>query len=153
MWHIIVLYHWVDLWQVKECTSALLRFAKKTNIPVLLVGSITFCEPYCIRIIFLSWSRDCNVVIFILNADRSCDQNRGHSWTSCAGAYCGCSFIYGSWYLIHSSAFFSMLIEKELYFMVFKIYLDDSFPYALLVWYTWYWKFIYWSHMVVITYL
>ncbi|XP_048233666.1 DNA repair protein RadA [Ricinus communis] len=27
--------------QVKECTSALLRFAKKTNIPVLLVGHVT----------------------------------------------------------------------------------------------------------------
>lgn len=25
------------LWQVKECTSALLLFAKKTNIPVFLV--------------------------------------------------------------------------------------------------------------------
>ncbi|KAJ4718067.1 DNA repair RadA [Melia azedarach] len=29
------------LMQVKECTSALLRFAKKTNIPVLLVGHVT----------------------------------------------------------------------------------------------------------------
>lgn len=27
--------------QVKECTSALLRFAKKTNIPVLLIGHVT----------------------------------------------------------------------------------------------------------------
>ncbi|XP_017979390.1 PREDICTED: DNA repair protein RadA [Theobroma cacao] len=27
--------------QVRECTSALLRFAKKTNIPVLLVGHVT----------------------------------------------------------------------------------------------------------------
>lgn len=27
--------------QVKECTSALLRFAKKTNIPVLLAGHVT----------------------------------------------------------------------------------------------------------------
>ncbi|KAH9714198.1 RECA 2 domain-containing protein [Citrus sinensis] len=29
------------LMQVKECTSALLRFAKKTNIPVLLAGHVT----------------------------------------------------------------------------------------------------------------
>ncbi|PON81087.1 DNA repair protein RadA [Trema orientale] len=29
------------LTQVKECTSALLRFAKKTNIPVLLIGHVT----------------------------------------------------------------------------------------------------------------
>ncbi|GMY34390.1 dna repair protein rada [Fagus crenata] len=27
--------------QVKECTSALLRFAKKTNIPILLIGHLT----------------------------------------------------------------------------------------------------------------
>ncbi|KAM1493039.1 hypothetical protein FF1_024884 [Malus domestica] len=27
--------------QVKECTSALLRFAKKTNVPVLLIGHVT----------------------------------------------------------------------------------------------------------------
>ncbi|XP_050285948.1 uncharacterized protein LOC126725329 [Quercus robur] len=27
--------------QVKECTSALLRFAKKTNIPILLIGHVT----------------------------------------------------------------------------------------------------------------
>ncbi|KAL3632891.1 hypothetical protein CASFOL_025875 [Castilleja foliolosa] len=27
--------------QVKECTSALLRFAKKTNIPVILIGHVT----------------------------------------------------------------------------------------------------------------
>ncbi|MCH83393.1 DNA repair protein RadA [Trifolium medium] len=27
--------------QVKECTSALLRFAKTTNIPVLLIGHVT----------------------------------------------------------------------------------------------------------------
>ncbi|XP_022873784.1 uncharacterized protein LOC111392639 [Olea europaea var. sylvestris] len=27
--------------QVKECTSALLRFAKKTNIPILLTGHVT----------------------------------------------------------------------------------------------------------------
>ncbi|KAL7162555.1 hypothetical protein ACSBR2_042949 [Camellia fascicularis] len=29
------------IFQVKECTSALLRFAKKTNIPVLLAGHVT----------------------------------------------------------------------------------------------------------------
>ncbi|XAR50696.1 Endopeptidase La [Bertholletia excelsa] len=29
------------IYQVKECTSALLRFAKKTNIPVLLIGHVT----------------------------------------------------------------------------------------------------------------
>uniref|UniRef100_A0A7N0ZW17 RecA family profile 1 domain-containing protein n=1 Tax=Kalanchoe fedtschenkoi TaxID=63787 RepID=A0A7N0ZW17_KALFE len=27
--------------QVKECTSALLRFAKKTNVPILLIGHVT----------------------------------------------------------------------------------------------------------------
>ncbi|KAK4760770.1 hypothetical protein SAY87_005663 [Trapa incisa] len=29
------------LMQVKECTSALLRFAKKTNVPVILIGHVT----------------------------------------------------------------------------------------------------------------
>ncbi|KAJ0977441.1 hypothetical protein J5N97_012915 [Dioscorea zingiberensis] len=30
-----------NIMQVKECTSALLRFAKQTNIPVLLIGHVT----------------------------------------------------------------------------------------------------------------
>ncbi|GAA0139889.1 DNA metabolism protein [Lithospermum erythrorhizon] len=29
------------IYQVKECTSAFLRFAKKTNIPILLIGHVT----------------------------------------------------------------------------------------------------------------
>lgn len=53
---------------MKECTSALLRFAKKTNIPVLLVGSClkNGFEPYFSEnfIFMLDTSRDFNVVIF-----------------------------------------------------------------------------------------
>lgn len=38
LWKYSECCHCLDLWQVKECTSALLRFAKKTKIPVLLVS-------------------------------------------------------------------------------------------------------------------
>lgn len=38
----------VDVLQVKECTAALLRFAKKTNVPVFLVIIISSCFDYII---------------------------------------------------------------------------------------------------------
>lgn len=40
--------------------------------------------------------------MWFLNVDWSCDQDWRHSWTSCAGAHRGCSFIFGSWYLVDS---------------------------------------------------
>lgn len=108
----------LSLCQVKECTSALLRYAKSSGIPVLLVGwslklfEIIFLIFYVHNVRHLN---DCNLFFCLfLDPDWTCDQSWRYSWTSCVGAHCWCCTTYGSWYLI---ILVHLLFSSSLYFI------------------------------------
>jgi len=79
-------------WQVKECTSTLLRFAKKSNIPVFLVskhhpfpsisgsGVWSGSDLLCTSLSVLGWT---------------CYESGRYCRTSCFGAHSRCCLVLG----------------------------------------------------------